>query len=366
MAPIVVDGGRAGIEALLAASEAGKPFSLVLLDANMPDLDGFGVAALIAARTELAGATIMMLTSSGEYGDAARCRELGISAYLTKPVRQDELLTQIGRVLEQTVKLPVPAPIAPRAPARAIRSANILLAEDNIVNQRVAVGLLSRRGHVVKVAANGREAVEMLARESFDLVLMDVQMPEMGGLEATMAIREREEKQGGHTRIIAMTAHAMTGDRDRCIAAGMDGYLSKPINPKLLFEVVEEGSGGITARSVVFDGSELADRLAGDRELLAEVVGAFLAQCPAHLAAIRMAIDQHAPDRVRSAAHALKGAASTVGATAVFEAAQTLERLCAEGRLNALEAVWRTLSTESTLVIEALRVSSHHVPGLVS
>ena len=358
MAPTVAAGGKAGLAALLAASTEGKPFSLVLLDANMPDLDGFAVAAQMAAQPELAGATIMMLTSSGEYGDAGRCRELGISAYLTKPVRQEELLTQICRVLEHTVKPAAPATAAAPAAAPVVRAAKILLAEDNIVNQRVAVGLLSRRGHTVKVAANGRLALEMLAIESFDLVLMDVQMPEMGGLEATTAIRAREAKEGGHTRIIAMTAHAMTGDRDRCIAAGMDGYLSKPINPKLLFDVVEEGSGGAKARPAVFDRRQLADRVAGDRELVAEMVEQFLQDCPAHLAAIAAAIEQRDPELVRLAAHALKGAAATVAITAVFEAAQMLERVAAERRVDAMAGAWRSLSMEVTLALEALRSSS--------
>jgi len=247
-----------------------------------------------------------------------------------------------------------------------IRPAKILLAEDNIVNQRVAVGLLTRRGHSVTVANNGREALEMVARERFDLVLMDVQMPEIGGLEATAVIRAREATEGGHTRIIAMTAHAMTGDRDRCIAAGMDGYLSKPVNPKLLFDVVEEGSGGNKARSVVFDRTTLVERLDGDKALLADVVRLFLEECPVRLAAIRSAIDQRDPERGRCAAHALKGAAATVGATAVFEAAQTLERLWAEKRLEPLEAVWRKLSTESALVLESLRLPSPPLVKLVS
>jgi two-component system, sensor histidine kinase and response regulator len=356
MKPTTVDGGQRAVDALVEAARAGQPFSLVLLDANMPDMDGFGVAAQIAARTELAGATIMMLTSSGEYGDSGRCRELGISAYLTKPVRQAELLAQICRVLEKQIRprAAVPAP-APAISSRVGLPARILLAEDNIVNQRVAVGLLTRRGHTVEVAKNGREAVEMLARERFDLVLMDVQMPEMGGLDATAAIRDRETSEGGHTRIIAMTAHAMTGDRERCIAAGMDGYLSKPITPALLFEVVEQGSEGVAGRSAVFDSAELVDRVGGDRELIAELVRRFLEDCPARLAAIASAIEHGDAESVRSAAHALKGAAATVAVTAVFEAAQMLERVAAERRVDAMAAAWRALSTEVSLALDALR-----------
>jgi two-component system, sensor histidine kinase and response regulator len=367
MKPTAVDSGRAALEALLTAAQMENPFKLLLLDANMPDLDGFGVAEEIAAKPELAGATIMMLTSSGEFGDAGRCRGLGISAYLTKPVRQAELLAQIHRVLDKSVR--VPDSRTPRAPSVTpdVRPAKVLLAEDNVVNQRVAVGLLTRRGHTVQVANNGREALAMLAHETFDVVLMDVQMPEMGGLEATLAIRDREQATGsGRARIIAMTAHVMTGDRDRCIAAGMDGYLSKPINHTLLFEVVEDGSAGDVLRPAVFNRTELVDRLGGDRELLAGLVHAFLEDCPARLVAIRSAIEQCDLELVRSTSHAFKGAAATVAVTAVFEAAHRLERVAAERRVEAMGAAWRALSDEVALAIDALRSSSVAPPEVVS
>jgi signal transduction histidine kinase/CheY-like chemotaxis protein len=358
MKPTAVDGGVAAIEALLAASRTGNPFVLVLLDANMPEMDGFGVAEQMASRPELAGATIMMLTSSGQYGDAARCRDLGISAYLTKPVRQADLLNQICRVLERGVARVEPAPAALETaagePSRR-RGSKILLAEDNPVNQRVAVGLLQRRGHSVTVANNGKEAIDILEREPFDLVLMDVQMPEMGGFEATAVIREREQATGGYTRIVAMTAHAMTGDRDRCIAAGMDGYLSKPINQALLFEVVEEGSVGTDARPVAFNRSELMDRLDGDGDLLGEVIALFLEDCPKRLAAIKTAVEQRDPEAVRATAHALKGSAGTIAAAAVFEAAQALERIGAEKRIDAAAAGWRLLAREGAKLMDTLR-----------
>jgi CheY-like chemotaxis protein len=242
-----------------------------------------------------------------------------------------------------------------------VRTARILLAEDNLVNQRVAVGILTRRGHHVTVAINGREAVEAVQRERFDLILMDVQMPEMGGFEATAIIREREMRDGGHIRIVAMTAHAMSGDRERCLAAGMDGYLSKPITQSLLFDVVEQGSAGVAARAlaavvpVPFNRGELMDRLGGDVELFADVVGLFLDDCPKRLAAIKNAVELRDAELIRASAHALKGAAGTLSAVPLFDAAQTLERLGAEGRLEPTGAAWRTLANEASNLMDILR-----------
>ncbi len=212
MKPVSVEGGQAAIQLLTGAVRAGRPFELVLLDANMPDLDGFDVAAEIGRRPELAGGTIMMLSSSGKYGDAARCRAMGIAAYLTKPVNQSDLLDSISRVIDGRPRESEEKPAAvPRPGAERLR--RILLAEDTVENQRVAQGLLTRRGHTVTVVNNGREAMEALDAGDFDLVLMDVQMPEMGGLETTAAIRTLERETGAHMRIFAMTAHAMNGDR---------------------------------------------------------------------------------------------------------------------------------------------------------
>jgi two-component system sensor histidine kinase/response regulator len=361
MKPTAVNGGQQALETLLAASRRGDPFVLVLLDANMPDLDGFAVAEAISGHPELAGATIMMLTSSGQYGDAARCRRLGISAYLTKPIKQADLLQQICRVLERTPKRALSDATVPAAPAPVpVRPSKILLAEDNLVNQRVAVGLLTKRGHAVAVANNGQEAIDILAREPFDLVLMDVQMPEMGGFEATTRIREREAGTDRHTRVVAMTAHAMNGDRERCLAAGMDGYLAKPINQALLFDVVEQGSSGNAAPAgepppAAFNRAELVERLGGDASLLKDVIRLFLEDCPLRLAAIKQAVDQKDAELIRTTAHALKGAAGTLSARGVFEAAQTLERLGAEALLEPTQAAWRSLAKEATELMDTFR-----------
>jgi two-component system sensor histidine kinase/response regulator len=239
MVPAAVDGGIAAIEALTAAARDGRPFDLVLLDADMPGLDGFAVAEQMYVRPDQARSTIMMIGASGLERDVARCRALGIDAYLPKPVKASDLLETMTRLVDGAAAGSSPAKPAPKvvAPTRLIRA---LVAEDNVVNQRVALGLLTRRGHSVTVVGNGREVLDALERDAYDLVLMDVQMPVMDGFEATAAIRARERQTGGHVRIVAMTAHAMNGDRERCITAGMDDYLSKPLDPRILFAIAED------------------------------------------------------------------------------------------------------------------------------
>jgi signal transduction histidine kinase/DNA-binding response OmpR family regulator len=241
MRPTLVEGGEAALAELSAAREAGAPYRLILTDMHMPKMDGFSMVERIRQRPELVTATIMMLTSAGHRGDADRCRELGVAAYLLKPIRQSELREAIARVLgarEQTGAIPLVTRYSlqdARDPTTVLR---ILVAEDNPVNQRLVMRLLEKRGHRVTLAADGRQALEALNQGSFDLVLMDVQMPGMDGLEATAIIREKEKKTGKRQPIIALTAHAMTGDRDRCLAAGMDNYLTKPIRPQELDQIL--------------------------------------------------------------------------------------------------------------------------------
>lgn len=238
MRPTAVEGGRAALQALEVAKSTGRPFPLILLDGQMPEMDGFTLAERIKKDPGLVGATVMMLTSAGHLGDAARCRELGISAYLVKPIRQGELLQAICNVLNLPAQ--ANAALVTRHTLREARNrSRVLLVEDNPVNRTLAVRLLEKRGCVVAVAVNGREAVTAVAKESFDIVLMDVQMPEMDGFEATAAIRQREKETGNQIPIIAMTAHALKGDEQRCLEAGMDGYISKPIRVHDLFTTME-------------------------------------------------------------------------------------------------------------------------------
>ncbi len=237
-----VNGGKAALEQLSAAREAKAPFGLILTDMHMPDMDGFALIEQIRHRPELATATIMMLTSAGHRGDAARCQELGVAAYLLKPIRQSELREAIARVLgahQHDGAIPLITRFSLQDARESDAYLRVLLAEDNLVNQRLAVRLLEKRGHRVVVAATGLEALQALEKESFDLVLMDVQMPDMDGLEATVAIREKEKGSGRRQAVVALTAHAMKGDREKCLALGMDGYLTKPIRPQELDQLLE-------------------------------------------------------------------------------------------------------------------------------
>ncbi len=240
MRPTLVGSGQAALTALRQAAARGRPFLLILLDAHMPEMDGFTLAGEILRTPELAGATIIMLTSAGLPGDVARCRELGIAASLMKPFKQSELfdaiVTALGRPLRAAVAAGVALPVEQLPTGSGLR---ILLAEDNPINQTLAVRLLERRGHSMVVVNNGLEALAALAREPIDVVLMDLQMPEMDGFEATSHIREAEAGSGRRVPIVAMTAHAMKGDRERCLQAGMDGYVSKPVQPAELFAVLD-------------------------------------------------------------------------------------------------------------------------------
>jgi signal transduction histidine kinase/CheY-like chemotaxis protein len=234
-----VEGGREALKALELAKGTDHPFNLMLLDGQMPGMDGFALAEQIQKDPGLIAVTVMMLTSAGHLGDAARCRKLGISAYLVKPIRPTELLNAICRLLNRVPKTPSPPLVTRHTLREDRRRSRVLLAEDNTVNQTLAVRLLEKRGYSVKVAGNGAAALEALEKEPFDVVLMDIQMPEMDGIQATEAIRAKEKLTGGHIPIIAMTAHALKGDEERCISAGMDRYVSKPIRTSELYSTIE-------------------------------------------------------------------------------------------------------------------------------
>jgi PAS domain S-box-containing protein len=238
-----VESGDEALAELCAAGRAGEPYALILTDMHMPGMDGFKLIERIRQMPELSTAAIMMLTSSESRGDAARCKGLGVSAYLLKPIRLSELREAIARVVgarEQHSAIPLVTLSSVKDPQAAGETLRILLAEDNLVNQRLTTRLLEKRGHRVVLAANGREALAALEKGNYDLLLMDIQMPEMNGMEATARIRDKEKLTGGHQPIVALTAHAMKGDQELCLAAGMDGYLAKPIRAEELDQILDQ------------------------------------------------------------------------------------------------------------------------------
>ena len=355
MKPTTVENGPAALAELRRAAASGDPYPLVLLDAMMPEMDGFMLAEQIKGFKDLAGSTIMMLSSADRQGDAQRCKTLGIQAYLTKPLKQSELLNTIlnilstrpGRIEDRKAKTKDQSSILNPQSSLASSGLRILLAEDNAVNQHLAVRLLGKHGYAVTVAGNGREALRLWREQPFDLILMDVQMPDMGGFEATAAIRDQERSTGRHTPIIALTAHAIKGDRERCLAAGMDGYVSKPIQASELFQVIEEMRQGIKKLESspsagpsgkpdveLFDPKVALDATAGDADLLAEVIEVFLAEHPPWMTDIRRAVEAEDADALRLSAHTLKGAVGTFGSQAGYEAALRLETMGRNGDLT--------------------------------
>jgi CheY-like chemotaxis protein len=243
MEPTLVEGGSQALAALKSARAEEQMFALVLLDFQMPDMDGFEVAERITAHPEYAATTIMMLSSVGQRGDGARCRELGVGAYLTKPVRKTVLYEAICTALAKKAPGKAPELITRHSLREAKRPLSVLLAEDNAVNAHLATILLRKAGHTVKLVTTGRQAIDALVDQHYDIVLMDVQMPDMDGLAATAAIRRAETSTGRHVPIVALTAHAMADDRRRCLEAGADGYLAKPFTPPQLHAALEEVRG---------------------------------------------------------------------------------------------------------------------------
>lgn len=369
--PFTAEGGREALSKIRAASEAGEPYRLLLLDLQMPGMDGFEVAERVKESALGKDVEIILLTSMGEKGDAARCKEVGISAYLLKPVRQSELLDAIMLAMGHAGEDKT-AVITRDRVIKARRKLEILLAEDNPVNQLVAATMLEKRGHRVTVVSDGKAAVASFESGHFDLIVMDVQMPEMDGFEATKAIREREGQEGGHIPIVAMTAHAMKGDRERCIDAGMDGYVSKPIKAGELFGVIEEigpGTREVAKKGTpvpsakagepldknVFDVSEALDIVGGDREFLKEIGAMLLEGLPDATAPIREGIHNADADALEKAAHSLKGSVGNFAAKRAFDAAYRLEVMGRDGDLGKADSAFTELEEELRRLEDAMK-----------
>jgi CheY-like chemotaxis protein len=365
MCPVAAESGASGLAALEKSLGTDQLFAVVLLDGHMPDMDGFTVAERISQDRRNAGVKVVMLTSAGQPEDVARCRRLGISAYLTKPIKQSELFDVIITAIGHPEAERPHAPRRARGPRRAQRKLRVLLAEDNQVNQLLATRIFQKLGHHVTVVSNGREALSAVKSGQFDLVAMDVQMPEMDGLDATTAIRAWEKSTGTHIPIMAMTAHAMKGDRERCLTAGMDGYASKPIRIGELEQTIAQMASPSklaqaavpeeTRSEGVIDRAALLAGVDGNRTLLRELVRLFLVDCPQRVTEIDEAVRRGDAEALRIAAHTLKGSIGNFAAKSALEAAQRLEIMGRDRDLDSAAAGRMTLESELALLIEELR-----------
>lgn len=390
---------ESGEQALSVLEQAKESFSLMITEAQMPRMGGFALVEQIKKKPDLSEIPAIVLSSIGCHGDEVRCRELGVKGYLRKPIKQSELLNTILTVLDKPLRRADSSPSdLSRSTHKSKQQLHILLAEDKLVNQNFAVTLLSNWGHKVVLANNGEEALAAWAADSFDLVLMDVQMPKMDGFEATATIRTKEKETGSHIPIIAMTAHAMKGDRQRCLEAGMDDYIPKPINQKKLFEVIEQiiqtptiNIKGASAKkhprkehlfscgkvetdvsqqetrkltnfpaftdtetkeftnqgdSPVLDKDALMNHVDGNLQLLKKMIAGFLEDCPRMTSEIRQALDSGNSEGLWHAAHGLKGSVSHFSANFAYEAALNLERIGRAGKMAEAKQAFAVLEKE--------------------
>jgi signal transduction histidine kinase/CheY-like chemotaxis protein/HPt (histidine-containing phosphotransfer) domain-containing protein len=360
--PVTVESGNEALAALKRAAKDGRPFALGLLDVLMPEMDGFSLARRIRKDRALAGTPLILLTSSGQVGDAERCRNVGVAGYLPKPIMGAELLAAIQMVLGSSGAETRLNLVTQHTVRESRRSLRVLVAEDNAVNRTVCVRFLERKGHLVATAGDGAETLAVLQKRSFDVVLMDVQMPVMDGFEATAAIRAREAGTGRHQPIVALTAHAMKRDEERCLEAGMDAYLSKPLDLEKLAAVIERlvpapGGAGLepcgptaldgsraaagAAPDVVLDRTVAIDQAGGDPAVLRDLVGIFRRESGSLLAEIRTAAERGEARALERAAHRLKGALATMGAGRALVQADDLE---ARGRAGDLSRASQALA----------------------
>jgi two-component system, sensor histidine kinase and response regulator len=363
------ENGARALAMLAEADQRGEPFRLLLTDLHMPEMDGLTLVERIRMSPGLSTPTIMMLTSTARGAEVERCRAMGISLCLYKPVRRSELLPAICRAMGLAEPESAAPPTAATGPRRRLR---ILIAEDNRINRMVTTRVVEHLGYMAVTAPNGRYALELFAAESFDLVLMDVQMPEMDGFTATAGMRAIEEKSGRHTPILAVTAYAMHGDRERCLASGMDGYVVKPLTGKELADAIHrffpdeppvpsaetDAAASAHSAATAWDAMLTLERLEGDADLLAEVVEIFLEEAPRQLAALRAAIEERHAEPATEIAHSLKGELSYFGIAPVAERARRLEAMARAGDFVGLAAEFAQFAADVDAVMLSMRVAA--------
>jgi len=352
----------AGLAALSRAAEGGTPFDLAILDAQMPDRDGFELAAAVRADRALAATKLLILTSAGQRGDGERCRQMGIQAYLTKPIARSDLIEAVSTVLaEESPAGAAPALITRHSIAESRHALRILLAEDNLVNQQVATAMLLKRGHQVDVVGNGREAVDAVRARDYDLVLMDIQMPEMDGFAATRAIRLLP--RGRTLPIIALTAHALSGERERCLERGMTGYLAKPFKAHDLFAAVE---GRTDATADTAAAAPLPVDLAAFRGTMREagaeaavdgILATFASSLPQRLEALAEAIRGGVAEPIERAAHAFRSAAATIGAHRLAQLLEAMETSARSGDVSRARSALPDVTSEAQTVLDHVRMA---------
>jgi CheY-like chemotaxis protein/HPt (histidine-containing phosphotransfer) domain-containing protein len=361
MIPAAAASAKEALGLLHEGAAGSRRFELLLTDINMPGEDGFSLIAKVRGDPQLAETATIVLTSGERSDDARKCDRFDVAARLLKPVKQSELFDAIVAALGGEEAEESASVLDEEVEPPTIRPLRILLAEDSLVNQKLAVGLLERHGHVLTVANNGQEAINALESSRFDVVLMDVQMPELDGLTATRQIREHEQQTGRHIPIIAMTAHALKGDRDRCLASGMDDYVSKPIRERQLLAAMRAVLGDELSESVsriipaqsdaepsngVMDWGEALKTCGGDHALLRDIVEAFLEEEPRRVSEIRQAIDSMDFELLGRAAHTIKGSMRYFSAHPVLDRAYALEQLGQEQTLDGAEEIFFLLRQE--------------------
>jgi PAS domain S-box-containing protein len=367
MAPEQAASGNEALKLLASESHGSAPFRLALIDADMPEMDGFALAERVKNTAEASALSMFMLSSTMQSGDIARSQEAGLAGFLTKPVQPSELLDAILGVMSSTEKMGVDGDDVQSAPQTSDmgNGMRILLAEDNLVNRQLAKRLLEKRGYVVLIARNGIEALEAVESEEIDMVLMDVQMPEMDGLEAIRVIRSNEEISKRHLPIISLTAHVMKGDREKCIEAGADDYIPKPIHAPTLFAAIErlrtphrqnEPRATAPAISDPLNAAELLEQVQGDRELLAEIIRLFATGLPEVLQGLRESIARGDAAGVARMAHALKGSVANFARRGAYRAVEEMEKFAKDSDLTRTAQTLAVVEGELERLLAALEV----------